>query len=303
MLQRATKEKLMCTGFTLQRYIGLADISTLRRSLVLHVVCPLRGSSAEVAGSDGGKAGRLRRLLLLSLSRCLVNPLGSMQLFVYAMFFGCLGLCMVLILFQFVIWPRVDRHRRTVTQVEAAAQLQAQAQIHESKLQEAFARLPVVLASELDERTDDCTICMTGSQEDRAWVILPCAHRELPQPTSDLGPHSCRRFAHLAVDRCDAGFHKECFQRWIDSAGAMHGACVVCQQPIVAVEPAHAAAAGLAETAPQRFACLTTPAVDATAGNAERVASSLAAGGRENGAADGASGAQPAVRVAEMGPI
>ena len=78
----------------------------------------------------------------------------------------------------------------------------------------------------------------------------------------------------------------------------MHGACVVCQQPIAAVEPAHAAAPGLAETAPQHLACLTTAAVAATAGSAERVAStSSLAAGRENGAADGASGA------AEMGPI
>ena len=127
-----------------------------------------------------------------------------MQLFVYAMFFGCLFLCLLLMLFQYVVWPRIDRHRRNIVGVEAARQLQAQAQINEAKVQEAFARLPVMRSSELVslERADDCAICMAGNQDDRAWVILPCAHSELPPQTHpwDLDYTALgHAFTHLAV--------------------------------------------------------------------------------------------------------
>jgi hypothetical protein len=84
---------------------------------------------------------------------------------------GVFFLCLVLLTFQYVIYPYMTRSRRRV-QGDTAAKVAEQ---ELASVMAAFAQLPRREVEKHDE-VEDCPICMTGYTENRVVVLMPCTH-------------------------------------------------------------------------------------------------------------------------------
>ena len=84
---------------------------------------------------------------------------------------GVFFLCLVLLTFQYVIYPYMTRSRRRV-QGNTAAKVAEQ---ELASVMAAFAQLPRREVEKHDE-VEDCPICMTGYTENRVVVLMPCTH-------------------------------------------------------------------------------------------------------------------------------